>query len=210
MQGQHHRERKKTIRQYRLSVKCVCYDHWGVIPANTTSWINAALMSITPDQHQTSIGSKCHVCWDIMTYNTPRILDKTGFQYVSPLVILLVNLLTISAPEINPGKSPPPPAVRRRWLNVDLLLVYRLRRRPFCEPTFDQRLISAIYIQGTTSKSVFLKYGVPQGSVLGPVLFTQYTVPIGAICDMVCHINFTLMTLSFTSLSPSVMKLMRN
>ena len=40
----------------------------------------------------------------------------------------------------------------------------------------------SIYIKGTTSKSVFLKYRMPQGSVMGPVLFTQYTVPIGVIC----------------------------
>ena len=38
----------------------------------------------------------------------------------------------------------------------------------------------SVFINGTASQSVPLKYGVPEGSVLGPVFFTQYT--IGAIC----------------------------
>ena len=40
----------------------------------------------------------------------------------------------------------------------------------------------SININGCKSQSIPLRYGVQQGSVLGPFLFTQYTVPIGAIC----------------------------
>ena len=41
----------------------------------------------------------------------------------------------------------------------------------------------AVSVQGVASKSLKLEFGVPQGSVLGPKLFTVYSAPIAKICN---------------------------
>ena len=39
-----------------------------------------------------------------------------------------------------------------------------------------------VHLHGSSSASSLLRFGVPQGSVVSPILFTIYTIPLGEIC----------------------------
>ena len=43
--------------------------------------------------------------------------------------------------------------------------------------------VQTVSVDGAKSQPRQLEYGVPQGSVLGPILFTNYTLPLGKIAD---------------------------
>ena len=57
----------------------------------------------------------------------------------------------------------------------------------------------SVKIHNATSKPRLLSYGVPQGSVLGPLMFTLYSAPIASIVRRHGLIGYKRMTLSCSS-----------
>ena len=73
--------------------------------------------------------------------------------------------------------------------------------------SYRQDRTQTVQIGSSISEPVTLKYGVPQGSVLGPILFTMYTTPLGNIIrnhdlDLRLYADDTQLYISFRPCDP--------
>ena len=58
-----------------------------------------------------------------------------------------------------------------------------------CLKTYLTNRTSHVRIDGESSEDVPLEFGVPQGSVMGPLLFTPYLKPVADILDIQMYLT---------------------
>src|ERR1043165_3342686 len=71
------------------------------------------------------------------------------------------------------------------WIILFFFIVSRTGLGPALNwfSTYLSPRTQSVYLNGNYSSSALLTCGVPQGSVLGPLLFTLYTTPLGTLLN---------------------------
>ena len=68
----------------------------------------------------------------------------------------------------------------------------------------------SLTVNGAASGPTALAFGVPQGSVIGPLLFTCYTIPLGSIIEVYIYTDDSQLYMCFKNQFVDTKKLLEN